>query len=258
MMMAQAKRCFQDPAALIPPNPPLEKGGVLSPPWEKGDLRDLENRRAARIFSKCLGLGAGWLLCLALLGPAGCISFHLPSAKAPIYYQLDYQPPAVHCAQSFKQGVRVWRFISSSPYGRTEMAVVKPGGQVSFSSNFQWVASPGTLVADSLVRDLAGSRLFPQAVGANDPANVPLELSGHIFVFAWDRSGGASRAELQVAVSLVNTETSKVLMRREYAFKSHPMAEDTSAAFARAMSGLMGEFSRKFQADLCASLGGGH
>jgi ABC-type uncharacterized transport system auxiliary subunit len=191
-----------------------------------------------------------WPFCLT-----GCVSFHLPSAAPPVYYQLDYQPVAVHCSQIFKKGVRVWKFATSSPYGRTEMVVQKPQGKVLFSSAFQWVASPGTLLADSLLRDLSLSRLFPQAVSANDPAHAPLELSGHIFVFAWERYGTSSRAVLQVEVSLVDTESPRrVIFRREYDLRSEPFVEDTSAAFAQAMSSLVAEFSTKFQQDLCGSL----
>jgi ABC-type uncharacterized transport system auxiliary subunit len=192
-----------------------------------------------------------WPFCLA-----GCLSFHLPSTAPPVYYQLDYQPASVHCPQTFKKGVRVWKFATSSLYGRTEMVVQKPQGQVLFSSAFQWVASPGTMVADSLLRDLSLSQMFPQAISANDPAQVPLELSGHIFVFAWERHGATSQAVLQVEVSLVDIESPRrVVLRREYDLRSAPFAEDTSAAFAQAMSNLVAEFSTKLQRDLCGSLG---
>lgn len=139
--------------------------------------------------------GLLWISSLCL---TGCVSFHLPSAAPPVYYQLDYQPAVVPCPQAFKEGVRVWKFSTSSPYGRTEMVVLKPQGQVQFSSAFQWVASPAILVAESLLRDLTQSRLFPRSLGANDPTNASLELSGHIFVFAWERSGATSRAALQL------------------------------------------------------------
>jgi ABC-type uncharacterized transport system auxiliary subunit len=195
-----------------------------------------------------------WPVCLV-----GCVSFHLPSAAPPVYYQLDYHPAAVHCPQSFKKGVRVWKFVTSSPYGRTEMVVQKPQGQVQFSSAFQWVAGPGTLVADSLLRDLTLSRLFPHAVSANDPAYAPLELSGHIFDFAWERGAATSHAALQVEVSLVDTESPRwVIFRREYDLRSEPFGEDTSAAFAQAMSQLVAEFSAQFQRDFCGSFKGSH
>ncbi len=194
-----------------------------------------------------LGFWPLWLM--------ACVSFHLPSKAPPVYYQLDYQAAALPCSHSFKNGVRIWKFAASSPYARTEMVVLKPQGQVEFSSAFQWVANPGILVAEALLRDLTLSRLFPRAVGANDPSSAPLELSAHIFVFGWERSGAASRAALQVEVSLVDTEAPRqVIFRREYDLRSEPMAADTSAAFARAMSDLVAEFSKKFQQDLCNSL----
>jgi ABC-type uncharacterized transport system auxiliary subunit len=192
-----------------------------------------------------------WLLPLCL---TGCISFHLPSAAPPVYYQLDYQPLAVHCSHHFNQGVRVWEFATSSPYGRTQMVVLNPEGQTLFSRAFQWVASPGTLVAESLLRDLSLSRLFPQVVGANDLTNVPLELSGHVFVFAWERRGMTSWAVLRLEVSLIDTEAPRrVIFHREYALRSRPFFSDTSATFAQAMSELMQEFSEKFQRDLCTA-----
>jgi ABC-type uncharacterized transport system auxiliary subunit len=161
----------------------------------------------------------------------------------------------VHCSHHFCQGVRVWEFDTSSPYGRTQMVVLKPEGQVSFSRAFQWVASPGTLVAESLVRDLSLSRLFPQAVGANDPANVPLELSGHIFVFAWERSGMTSWGTLRLEVSLIDTKAPRrVIFHRQYDLQSRPFFSNTSATFAQAMSELMQKFSEKFQRDLCTAL----
>ena len=193
-----------------------------------------------------------WLL-LPLL--AGCVSFHLPTSAPPVYYQLDYESPLAHCSGTFKEGLRVWKFTSSSPYGRTDMIVVKPDGEIQYSSNFQWITTPGTMVAEKLLQDLTSSRLFPLVVSANDPATVPLELTGHVFRFAVERSGTISRAALQVEVSLVdNRKPRRVILQREYDFRSQPFSEQSSAAFAQAMSNLMREFSEKFQRDLCSAL----
>jgi ABC-type uncharacterized transport system auxiliary subunit len=186
---------------------------------------------------------------------AGCASLIFPSGKAPVYYQLDYQSPLVRCSRGFHQGVRVWKFAASSPYDRSEMVVLQPDGQVRFSSGFQWVAGPGTLVAESLQRDLTCSSLFPQVVSVDNPTVVPLELTGHVFVYAWERGGLASWAVLSVEVSLINTRTPrKVIFRRQYSLKSGPLVDNSSINFARAMSALMREFSEKLQTDLCATL----
>jgi ABC-type uncharacterized transport system auxiliary subunit len=194
-----------------------------------------------------------WLLLLPMF--AGCVSFHLPTSAPPLYYQLDYTPSRVHCTGTFNEGLRVWHFTASSPYGRTAMIVVKSDGQIQTSSNFQWIAPPGTMVADKLVRDLTRSRLFPLVVSANDPTTVPLELTGHIFRFALERFGLTSQAALRVEVSLIdNRKPRRVILHREYDFTSPLYSGQSSAAFAQAMSGLMREFSEKFQRDLCAAL----
>jgi ABC-type taurine transport system ATPase subunit len=84
---------------------------------------------------------------------------------------------------------------------------------------------------------------------------MPGELSGHVFVFACERTGPISRAALQIEVSLIDTDEAprRVIFRREYNLRSGPFAEDSSAAFAQAMSGLVAEFSLKLQQDLCAA-----
>jgi ABC-type uncharacterized transport system auxiliary subunit len=204
-------------------------------------------------------LSRWWFFALIPALLAGCASLIFPTGKAPVYYQLDYQPPRVRCSRAFHQGVRVWNFATSSPYDRTAMVVLQPDGQVRFSSGFQWVASPGILVAESLQRDLTRSSLFPQVVSPDNPTVVPLALSGHVFVYAWERSGLASWAVLAVEVSLIDSRAPrKVIFRREYHLRSGPFVEDTSAAFARAMSALVRELSEKLQTDLCATLTTSH
>jgi ABC-type uncharacterized transport system auxiliary subunit len=196
-----------------------------------------------------------WLLGLVALWAAGCGGKLLPKAKPPVYYQLDYQSPQLHCRQAFQKGLRVWRFTDSSTYQRTEMVVIKPQGKVAFSSAFQWVARPGSLVADNLLRDLTVSRLFPRVISGDDPVTVPLELTGHVFVFAWERHGAASRAALQVEVSLIDTDKPRhVVFRQQYDLRSQPLGEDSSSAFARGMSELMRQFSERFQQDLCRTI----
>jgi ABC-type uncharacterized transport system auxiliary subunit len=206
-----------------------------------------------------MSLPRRWYFGLLLLWVAGCISFHLPKAAPPVYYQLDYRPFPVRCSRHLQEGVRIWNFATSAPYSRTEMVVVEPDGTVSFSGGFQWVATPGVLVAESLVRDLNLSKMFSQVVSSKNPANVPLEMSGHIFRFAWERHGETAQAGLQVEVSLVDTKsTRKVIFRKEYNLQSRTFLSDSSAAFAMAMSELTRQFSEKVQQDLCAALGAAH
>jgi len=108
------------------------------------------------------------------------------------------------------------------------------------------------MVAESLLRDLNEGSLFPQVVSGDSPTEVPLALTGHVFTFAWMRQGSNARAMLQVEVSLSATgPTNRLMFRRIYELISVPFTEDTAAAFARAMSGIVSQFSQRLQSDLC-------
>jgi ABC-type uncharacterized transport system auxiliary subunit len=181
-----------------------------------------------------------------------CSSLLLSTTAPPVYYQLQYAPEEVECARGFDQGVRVWDFSTAHPFDRTDMVVVKGRGEVLYSSSYQWVANPGTMVAQDLLRDLTLGALFPQVVSGESPLTVPLELTGRVFVFGWEKSGPQARAVLQVEVSLTDTTAQKVLFRRTYTLESQPFKEDTSSEFARAMDGLAGEFSGRLRRDLCS------
>ena len=194
-----------------------------------------------------------WILAVLTLIPVGgCSSLLLPKSPPPVYYELKYKTVQVQCDKSFSSGLRVWDFTTSSPFDQTDMVVIDHEQKVSFSGSFQWIASPGTMVAESLLRDLDESSLFPQVISGDSPMDVALALTGHVFTFAWVKQGPTVRAELQVEVSLISTgNTARLIFRRTYELKSEPFTENTAAAFARAMSGVVSEFSQKLQRDLC-------
>jgi ABC-type uncharacterized transport system auxiliary subunit len=194
-----------------------------------------------------------WIfLVFTLIPVTGCSSLLLPTSPPPVYYRLEYKSVKVECAKSFTGGLRIWDFITSSPFDQSDMVVINHGQQVSFSGSFQWITSPGTMVAESLLRDLNEGSLFPQVVSGDSPIDVPLALTGHVFTFAWVRQGSTARAMLQVEVSLSSTGAeNRLIFRRTYELKSAPFAEDTADAFARAMSGIVSQFSQQLQRDLC-------
>jgi ABC-type uncharacterized transport system auxiliary subunit len=115
---------------------------------------------------------------VALLSLGGCSSLIFPSSSPPVYYQLDAAPTAVNCPNPFHKSIRLWKFGAASPYDRREMVVVQNGREVSISSAFQWVASPAAMLGNVLYRDLSMGGLFPQVVTANDPVNVPFDMTG--------------------------------------------------------------------------------
>lgn len=197
-------------------------------------------------------------LSLVVLFLAGCSSLLTTEAPAPVYYEPQYDVSPVSCAASFRGVLRVWEFSAASPFGRPEMVVVKPDGEVLFSGTYQWVSSPGVLVAEQLTRDLSAGGLFPLVVTGDSPLSASLSLTGRVDRFAWEKDGEASRAVLKVETSLVESGAGRrILFHHIYEMKSPPFSGSDSAVFARAMGGLMGRFSERFRKDLCAVAGRG-
>jgi ABC-type uncharacterized transport system auxiliary subunit len=184
----------------------------------------------------------------------GCSSI-LPKAPPETYYDLKYDPQPVDCAASYPSPVEVWNFAGTGPYDRTDM-VVTEGREVSFSAAHKWVDRPGVLVAQKLLRDLGGGKLFPVAVSPRDPEGAPLQLNGTIYRFAWDKSGGSARAAFEADVILRKTGAAdEVLLHKRYELSSQPVtATDDASVFALAMSGVVAQFSAALRHDLCAAL----
>ena len=191
---------------------------------------------------------------IALLAAlAGCSI--LPKAPAQSYYDLKYDPEPVRCARSYPSPVEVWELSAVSPYDRSDM-VVSEGREVSLSRGHQWVDRSGALIAARLLRDLNGGRLFPLAVSPRDPHGAPLELTGTVYRFAWEKEGGSARARLDADVILRRTsEPPQVLLHKRYDVTSEPVAStDDASVFASAMSGVVGRFSVLLRHDLCDAL----
>lgn len=190
---------------------------------------------------------------LAAIVVTGCASI-LPKAPPQTFYDVEYHPEPLDCAEAYPAPVEVWNFTAVAPYDRPEM-VVTDGGEVSFSRGHQWVDRPGVLVAQRLTRDLGADRLFPLAVSPRDPEGAPLELSGTLYRFDWQREGKSARAVVQADVVLRRTRGHpEVLLHRRYEASSEPQeAADDAAAFARAMSGVVARLSTRVRRDLCAT-----
>ncbi len=197
-------------------------------------------------------LKTGMLPALALAALHLACSPILPVSEPPLYHRLAYETEAVECNGSFPDGVRVWRFSEASPFDRSEMAVLEPGGEVVFSSAHRWVSTPGVLVAEALIRDLVRDRTFPRVVSGNDPAAVAYEITGRVYEFGWRKGEGSGRAVLEAEVRLVRKQgTPEVLTRRLHEVVSEPLDGNAAGSFTSAMSEAMRRFSRQVRRDLC-------
>lgn len=185
---------------------------------------------------------------------AGCSSLLVSSTPAPVYYQLDDRAPSATCSGQFSKGVRIQPFSASSPFDQPAMVVEQSKNRVLFSNTYQWVANPGALITQKLRRDLSLTPLFPQVASADNPTMVPLDLTGHVFTFAWVKENSQARAQLEVEISLIDTETHHVLLRKNYRLEGNTYSSVDSDTFARAMSALVKRFSDELQRDLCNSI----
>jgi len=189
-------------------------------------------------------LSAAWLT-------AGCASGLINEKAAPVQYRIDYDSPGVQAHGAFDKGLRVWKFSASKPYDGREMVVLSSAREVSSSSRFQWIAQPGDLLADRLTEDMAAGGLFTHVVASTSPEPAPLELSGHIYTFAWQRRNNGSYAVLEVQMTLSDAGKS-VLFQKRYHLQSASTTDYSPEAFAAAMSGLVRDLSVRVQRDLAA------
>ncbi len=192
---------------------------------------------------------AAWIVVAAAFG----CSFSLPKAPAQSYYDVKYEAGPVQCPRSFGSPVEVWEFSAAAPYDRSDM-VVTQGREVSFSHGHQWVDRPGVLVAARLMRDLNAGAVFPAAVSPRGPESAPLQLTGELYRFAWEKAGGSARAVFEADVILRRTgDPGEVLLHKRYDVSSEPVpSADDASTFARVMSGVVARFSDLLRHDLCS------
>lgn len=196
-------------------------------------------------MSRPITASASFLLCLL----TGCAGGLIEQKPAPVQYELRYRAPPVQVTGRFDRRVRVAMFSAAAPYDRTDMVVLRSGRRVESSSQYQWIAPPGRIVADKLARDLDASGLFSGVVGSTSPIAAPLLLSGRLTEFAWQRHDGEACAVLGVRVSLAEGGK-EVLFDKAYHLESKAVSGGGSESFAAAMSGLVCRFSRRLARDL--------
>lgn len=196
------------------------------------------------------------LMAMFLLSLTGCLG-SLRSSTPPVYFELAYSPESVACADTPPAEVRVWHFSASAPFDREEMVVLGSSRETRFSPQYRWVAVPGVLVSDMLIRDLTVSAMFSRVISMGDPFNAPMQLGGRIFQFGWKESNSYGRAVLDLEISLWREEPQrKILFRKRFLMESEEHPSGNPERLAGAMSEVVKQFSAALQRELCATLKG--
>jgi ABC-type uncharacterized transport system auxiliary subunit len=200
-----------------------------------------------------------WLLGTAVLvwlcgGCGAVISRPAPSAL----YQLHYFPQPDACHHRFPGDVRIWPLQAAAPYDQESMVVLSDTAQVQFSAQHRWIAQPGQLLANWLLRDFSGDNSFTSVFAAGEPFSTTFDLGGHLFGFGWKRQQHTSQAILDLEMTLVENQQGRarsILFRKHYQLVSQPSHDNGPEGFARAMSELLRDFSAELRRDLCTALG---
>ncbi len=195
---------------------------------------------------------AGVIFMVGTLGACGTL-FEKPAPSA--FYQLAFSPQSVACASSLPASVRVSSLDAVPPYDQESMVVLANGGRVRYSSQYLWVAQPGKMVADWLVRDLSRTQVFPSVMVSGETVADRYDLGGRLFAFAWQSEHDRWQAVLDAEITLVANppgQSRQILLRKAYRMVSEPVAEHGPEAFVQGMSKVMGQFSAALQRDLCA------
>jgi ABC-type uncharacterized transport system auxiliary subunit len=202
----------------------------------------------------------GWLLGTAVLlwlcgGCSGVISRPAPSSL----YQLHYTPEPGACNQRFPGDVRIWPLQAAAPYDQEAMVVLSDAAQVQFSAQHRWIAQPGQLLANWLIRDFGEDNTFTSVFASGEPFSTTFDLGGHLFSFGWKRQQQTSQAILDLEMTLVENQQGRarsILFRKHYQLVSQPSHDNGPEGFARAMSELLRDFSAVLRRDLCSASGG--
>jgi ABC-type uncharacterized transport system auxiliary subunit len=173
------------------------------------------------------------------------------------YYTLEYEAPAVS-GQPSKAVILLTRFGVAPEFNTAKMIY----RDLSFGRQeyhyHHWRATPQSLVADYLRRDLQGSKLFLAVGGPGSSLPATHQLEG--MVEEWmevdEKDRWLATAELTVTLlDLRATATPDlVLFQRTYR-ESEPCAKKNPGSVAEAMSRVMRVLSGRIIADVRAAVG---
>ncbi len=168
-------------------------------------------------------------------------------------YLLEYPPPVVEGLVQKEETIKVYRFSVAQAFNMSSMIYREGPFEFQTDPYNSWMANPGQMVSDYLVRDLRKGGLFRAVFSYNDIEDTRYTLGGVIeeFVGLGDKEG--AKAGLAANVTFLDTAQKQlpqcVIFQRQYQFVE-PLTKKDPAGFAEAMSRAMERFSRQLITDL--------
>ena len=183
----------------------------------------------------------------------------MPSREIPrfYYYTVDYGHNAVEVKGCAKATVKVKTVRSPSPYDTTRMVYRTNPYQFEPSIYHLWVARPGDMLADLLVRYLTQSGSFSHVYGPYDTQNSDYELE--LFLEEFDCRTYGSRPLAVIKMTAILDQSAggmsgeATVMKKTYSSElscSSTNAKDVAFAMS---AGIKDIFSRLIQ-DVCKAI----
>jgi ABC-type uncharacterized transport system auxiliary subunit len=192
-----------------------------------------------------------WMALLVVLAViAGCVHLRIPAPEVR-NYRLDYPPPTI-------TGARLPVVLRIAPLGVAAIydrqPIVYREDQYSTGTYFssRWSATPGSMIADLLARDIADSKLY-RAV-EQGPSVLPSDymVTGEIEEIEERTVTTGCAAHLRLRITVVPARRSAagpVLMNSTYS-EDEPSPCDEPRALAEAMSRVLARVSAQMQHDV--------
>ena len=168
-------------------------------------------------------------------------------------YLLEYPPPVVEGLVQKEETIKVYRFSVAQAFNLSSMIYREGPFEFQADPYNSWMANPGQMVSDYLIRDLRKGELFRAVFSYNDIEDTRYTLGGVIEEFVGLGGKEGAKAGLTANVTFLDTSQRQlpqsVIFQRQYQFVE-PLTKEGPAGFAEAMSRAMEKFSRQLIKDL--------
>lgn len=201
------------------------------------------------------------LLMMFMLIPGllyGCAGSLIPKSPPLQYYQPEYvyRRVEVPCGDFKDKILRVWDFNAKPPFDGTEMVVKSDGPEVAVSKSYQWIDSPGSLVAEWIRKDIDRDGMFGGAYETLEVnREIDFELGGTVEHWSLVKTDKGYIASIEITVTVWCKKPKPfIIFKKHYSMKSSNSITRDPETFARALSELIKELSYEFRLEFYKSL----
>ncbi len=190
------------------------------------------------------------ILFVLAINNTSCLNLRSQSKRIS-YYALDSRSPKVEGLSPLPFTLKILPFSSIKPYN-TRRIIYKEGRfNLDSYAYHRWIAPPGDMVSQIIIRDFRESGLFKAIISGNVPLPSSFYLEGTVEDFLHSGMKEEGRAILKVNIILFKKKglNPDIIFQKTYS-ASTPCPETMPEDIARAMSSSMEVISRDILMDI--------